>query len=75
MPHLEVGALIDTNSEDTWYADVWLINTTQTFIIDLWGGGELEIEDMQEDYEVGEYSADELIEQAGATGGHVGLGV
>ena len=29
---------------------------------------------MQEDYEVGEYSADELIEQAGATGGHVGLG-
>ena len=61
LPNDEVGAIISTNLLDYWDCDVWLINTSQTFIVEHYQEGELEFEHQEQDYEVGEQSANALI--------------
>ena len=60
LPNNDVNAIIDTDLLDNWNCDVWFINTSETFTIDT-EDGELEIENQEENYNVGEKSADHLI--------------
>jgi len=68
LPNDEVAAIISTNLLDYWDCDVWLINTSQTFIVEHSQEGELEFEHQEQDYEVGEQSADALIAMSDDTG-------
>ena len=72
LPVNDVAAIIDTDLLDYWNCDVWLINTSETFIVEHYQQGELEFENQEQDYEVGEQSADTLIAMSDEAGQGLG---
>ena len=67
LPLNNVNAIIDTDYLDYWMCNVWYINTSESFSIELPEGGELIIEPREDDYEVGEQLANPLISKSVST--------
>ena len=63
LPLNNVNAIIDTDYLDYWFCRAYLINTSESFTVEgeYWWDDDITVNPQQEDYEVGEFLADDLI--------------